>query len=130
MFKYVESDEPGPFVVIGEPGVGKSALLAQFATQYSQSNPSAFVLPHFISASPDSSHVRHTIFRIALELKHKFKLSEQVPEDYKALKEAFARLIESAGLAAGSTTRVVVLIDALNQLDPRDQVMCSLFITL
>eukprot|EP01126_Amoeba_proteus_P031980 TRINITY_DN3126_c0_g1_i6.p1 TRINITY_DN3126_c0_g1~~TRINITY_DN3126_c0_g1_i6.p1 ORF type:complete len:1516 (+),score=323.93 TRINITY_DN3126_c0_g1_i6:167-4549(+) len=114
MTKFVEGFNTQLLVISGSPGDGKSSLLANFACDYALKNPRTFVLPHFISSSPGSIDICNTLRRLCNELKQAFKLEEKVPEEYKELTLVFSSMLESASFKG----KVVVIIDALNQLDP------------
>eukprot|EP00005_Dracoamoeba_jomungandri_P014410 CAMPEP_0174272484 /NCGR_PEP_ID=MMETSP0439-20130205/51414_1 /TAXON_ID=0 /ORGANISM="Stereomyxa ramosa, Strain Chinc5" /LENGTH=2345 /DNA_ID=CAMNT_0015363075 /DNA_START=11 /DNA_END=7048 /DNA_ORIENTATION=+ len=115
--KFVNGEEAGPLVVVGDAGTGKSALLAQFAKQYSEKNDNCFVVSHFIGASPDSTDIRHTLFRICKELSTHFSLGD-VPEEYKELKIAFVQVLEQL---AFHSKKVVIILDGLDQLDEKER---------
>jgi len=107
-----------PLVVLGEAGSGKSALLANWASDYRQSHPADFVLMHFVGASQDSADWRTMLRRILGELKQHFRIQQDIPNQPSALREAFANwlhMIEDQRDHASD--RVVIVIDALNQLE-------------
>ena len=97
----------------GAPGCGKSALLANFAHVYAGDHPEAFVLAHFIGASSGSTDIRRTLLRLSGELVRRFKLTEDIPEEYEGLRAAFGRILTQA---AASGTQIVLIVDALDQL--------------
>lgn len=101
-------------VVTGKPGDGKSALLANFAKVYAEKNPSTFILPHFIGASPSSNDIAKTLRRLCSELKTVFELNDPLPDTYKDLCNLLPVLLEQAAFKG----KLVVIIDAINQLDP------------
>jgi DNA replication protein DnaC len=59
------------FAVLGEPGGGKSSLVAAFAREYMQKSREQgnVVIPHFVGAAPGSTNCRHTLERLSNELK-------------------------------------------------------------
>lgn len=64
-------DVPSLFAVLGEPGGGKSSLVAAFAREYmlkSKENGDV-VIPHFVGAAPGSTNLRHVLERLCSELK-------------------------------------------------------------
>ncbi len=106
-----------PLVVLGESGVGKSALLANWVLRYRASHPAEPVLVHFIGSSPDSSDWRAMLRRIMGELGRRLGIEgEEVPDAPDQLRLAFADRLHAT--AAGG--RTVLVIDALNQLEDRD----------
>lgn len=101
-------------VVTGEPGEGKSSLLAHFSQSFAMKNPTTFVLTHYVGASVDSIDVRSMLERLCRELRDAFDLDEVIPEDYKELINTFSSFLEQACFKG----KVLVIIDALDQLDP------------
>ncbi len=117
-----ESGGNGYLCVIGEPGSGKSALLGKFYRDYlnGTDNQAAhrndLVIPHFVGASPASTNVRQLLRRLCHELALGAGFDEEVPEEYDKLREALPRFLSQAA----ATKRIVILIDAINQMDPAD----------
>jgi tetratricopeptide (TPR) repeat protein len=105
-----------PLVVLGESGSGKSALLANWARSYRAANAGDFVLMHFIGASAASADWAAMLRRILAELERGFELQLEIPDRPDALRLAFANALHMAA-AKG---RVVLVLDALNQLDDRE----------
>ena len=105
-----------PLVVIGESGSGKSALLANWASGYRRANPDAFVLEHYIGATPGSSDWAAMLRRIMGEFNRKLGLLQDIPDKPDALRSAFPNWLHMAA-AKG---RVVLVLDALNQLEDRE----------
>ncbi len=108
--------EPSLLVVTGEPGSGKSALLGRFYRDYVMTHPDEIVIPHFVGASQGSTSIRQTLRRLCHELAQATGVEDEIPEDIKELVQAFLEFLERA--AGGK--RVVIVIDALNQLDATD----------
>ncbi len=105
-----------PLVVLGESGSGKSALLANWARQYRDAHQDVLLLMHFIGATPDSADWMAMLRRIMGEFKRRFDTREEIPDKPDALRAAFANWLHMAA-AKG---RVVLILDALNQLEDRD----------
>ena len=118
------ADDGPPLVVLGESGIGKSALLANWILNRSRPatpNPQPsrdFTLIHFIGATPDSADPISLLRRFMLELKRRFpnQLSEEVPTHPQKIREAFPGWL--AGVAASG--RIILILDGLNQLEDRD----------
>jgi WD40 repeat protein len=114
---FAESDESAPCLVAGPSGSGKSAALARFVTEYRQAHPQTLVIAHFVGASPRSTGLRDLLRRFCLILKDHFGFTEEVPEETARLLVAFRELLGK--VPAGE--RVLLVIDALNQLDETDR---------
>ncbi|MBN2131662.1 MAG: DUF4062 domain-containing protein [Sedimentisphaerales bacterium] len=105
-----------PLVVLGESGSGKSALLANWAAGYRRAHPDAFVLEHYIGATPGSADWAALLRRIMGEFKRKLGLQQDIPDKPDALRSACPNWLHMAA-AKG---RIVLLLDALNQLEDRE----------
>ena len=109
----------GYLVVVGEPGSGKSAMLGKFYRDYVESTNSQpadrreLVIPHFVGASAASTNARQVLRRLSHELASSAGITDEIPDDYDKLRETFSSFLQRA--AAGR--RVVILIDAINQMD-------------
>jgi hypothetical protein len=113
LFAHAEgAGDDGYLCVVAEPGSGKSALLARFYRDYEARHPDHLVIPHFIGVN--ATNVRELLRRLCHELAVGAGLSEELPVDFDELRTRFSELLE----AAAQTRRVVLLIDAINQLDP------------
>jgi hypothetical protein len=108
---------PNIFVLTGDPGSGKSALLAKFTRNLTTEpfvirHPS-FVIPHFIGASTGSTDLRRTLRRLCHELALAAENAEPLPLDINELITHFQKLLTEAG----AKKRVILVFDALNQFD-------------
>ena len=104
-----------PLAVTGESGVGKSALLANWELKYRQEHPHDLVIMHFCSASANSSDWINMLRHVMGELKQFLNLKDEIPEDADALRKTFPQWLYQAGLKG----KVVLILDALNQLEDR-----------
>ncbi len=105
-----------PLVILGESGAGKSALLANWARHFQAEHPGELVVLHFIGVTHASTDWAAMLRRILQELKRHFGLPQEIPEQPAALRSAFPNWLNMAA-ARG---RVILVLDALNQLDDRD----------
>jgi WD40 repeat protein len=112
-----DREDRKPLVVTGEPGSGKSALLAECARRCRELFPDALVLPHFIGASPGSTALGSTLRSLCEALRRGCGLEDELPDDPQELRGLFSVLL---GKAAAQQP-VVLLLDAVNQLDPLDR---------
>ncbi|MBI4871514.1 MAG: NACHT domain-containing protein [Candidatus Riflebacteria bacterium] len=114
--EYVRGAETVPLVLTGESGSGKSALLAAWCQQFAASDPEALVAAHFVGASPASTRADRTMEFLFRHLGRELGLPEEFPKDPKEMPGAFAKRLAEAG----AKRRVVLVLDALNQLDPAE----------
>jgi tetratricopeptide (TPR) repeat protein len=115
--EHARGNDDGPgLVLLGESGSGKSALLANWAIRYRQEHPDELVLMHFIGASPYSTDWVAMLRRILQELKRRFSIEQNVPDQPEAVRSAFANWLHMAA-ARGQT---VLVLDGVNQLEDRD----------
>jgi WD40 repeat protein len=101
-------------VVTGPPGSGKSALMAQCVLQVREEQPDALVLPFFIGSAPESSDPTQMVLYLCEVLRRECAVDEALPTD----PESFQTLLPTFLAKAAGHRRVVLFIDALNQLDP------------
>ena len=109
-------DDGQPLVVLGESGSGKSALLANWALEYRDSHPEELLLMHFIGATPYSADWAAMVRRILGEFKRRLEIEQDIPDQPDALRGAFANWLHMAA----AKKKVVLILDALNQLEDRD----------
>jgi tetratricopeptide (TPR) repeat protein len=102
-----------PLVVFGEPGSGKSSLLAWWVLQLLMS-PQLPVVYHFVGASPRSAQWRPMLVRIMDELARALEMKEEkAPEDSLELPAVF----QSWLVRAVSLGPFVLVVDGLDELD-------------
>jgi len=111
---HVAGQDP-PLAVLGESGIGKSALLANWFIRHRQEHPTDFSLIHFVGSTPDSADAVRLLRRIMLEMKRHFGVSEEIPALPDKIREEFLQWLLYAG-----SSRIVLVLDRLNQLDDRD----------
>jgi nephrocystin-3 len=116
----VTGDGP-PLVILGESGVGKSALLANWALGYRKKHPDDFVFCHFIGSTPQSTDYVALLHRLISEIKNRIEDPEEVPAQPDKLREALPLwLAKASAWADREGHRVVIILDALNQIEDRD----------
>ncbi|MGH9971815.1 MAG: tetratricopeptide repeat protein [Pyrinomonadaceae bacterium] len=113
--EHARGDGP-PRVVLGESGSGKSALLANWALKYRNSHPEELLLMHFIGATPYSTDWAAMLRRIMGEFKRHFGIEQDIPDQPDVLRSAFANWLHMVA----ARSKVVLILDALNQLEDRD----------
>ena len=114
---YVEGSETCPLAIWGEPGSGKSALLARVVQEAEETHPGAAVLYRFIGATPDSSSGRALLESLCRQVSRCYGGDESdIQLDYKELSGEF---VERLGLATAQKP-LILLLDALDQLSDAD----------
>jgi tetratricopeptide (TPR) repeat protein len=105
-----------PLVALGKSGSGKSALLANWALRYREQHPDQLLIMHFIGASPYSGDWAAMLRRILGEFNRRLGLHTEIPDEPEKLRRVFANALHMAA-ARG---RIILVLDALNQLEDRD----------
>lgn len=100
--------------LIGEPGTGKSAMLAHLTQHLTSNTQSAtLVIPHFVGSSIGSTDVYRTLRRLCHELIIGTGITAEIPNDPRRLLASFPEILKQAC----EEKRVVILLDAINQFD-------------
>jgi WD40 repeat protein len=108
-----DADDRRPLALTGAPGSGKSALMAECARRCREQYPTALVLPHFVGVAPGSAALPATLRSICETLRRECGLADEVPDDPDELRRRWPLFLRQAGAARP----VILLIDALNQLE-------------
>lgn len=139
LLKHALDTRPCIVLVTGPAGSGKSALMARLVQALEPFGGAAappdgsalrLVIPHFVGASPRSTNLRQMLRRFCLILRTRVRIGgetcpaqppadaspSKLPEQTDQLIEEFQRIVQSIL----PEDRVVVVIDALNQLDATD----------
>jgi tetratricopeptide (TPR) repeat protein len=107
-----------PLVVSAESGLGKSALAAYLTETFRAQHPSAVIIEHYVGASEQSGSALSLARHLIEEVRQRFSISEEPPIDpKKLLSECGNWLWRLGNPAAGQGQPVLVVLDALNQLD-------------
>ena len=117
--EHVKGNGP-PIVLTGESGCGKSALLANWAHQYRKKHSKDLLLMHFIGASSYSADWTEMVRRFMGEFKRRFGIEDDIPKDPEELKTAFPNWLNLVSAKVPTKRRIILIIDALNQLEEID----------
>ncbi|MCX6900668.1 MAG: DUF4062 domain-containing protein, partial [Verrucomicrobia bacterium] len=133
LLAYANSDDTKPLLVTGPSGTGKSAVLARFVQSLQSESTiphSALRIPHFVGASPNSTSLRQMLRRFCLTLRNKFGYTDQRTREGQQPETIPAEVLEETNKLVSTfqdflkrvpaDVRVVIVIDALNQLDETD----------
>ncbi|KAL3870127.1 hypothetical protein ACJMK2_042738, partial [Sinanodonta woodiana] len=102
-----------PFVILGESGSGKSAIVANWAKEIEEQEPDTFLFVHFIGSTAESALYLKIIRRICEEIKDYFKIDQAIPSTDTHLIQDLGKWIHMAGTRA----KCVFILDAVNQLN-------------
>jgi nephrocystin-3 len=104
-------------IVTGEPGSGKSALLANWMIDFRRLHRNQYVFYHAFGATPESGDGPAMLRRLLSELTRRLQVRVEIPEDTDGLQHAFADSLAQAA----SRDKIVLVLDALNQLEEQDR---------
>jgi len=120
-------ESKSPFLIKGESGTGKSALLSNWlhrrernATRSKTNSPlgEEFLFWHAVGCSRQSMNVNFLIRRLIVDLKNRFELARDIPKSQERLSWELPRFLE----LAAKKGRVIIVIDGLNRLVNNDNV--------
>ncbi len=140
-----------PLVVVGEPGIGKSALLANWASRYHETHPDLPVVTHFIGVSANSTLMSAMMLRIVAELNQAFGIDQtETSEIFAMLRKlaterghhemtieitpedpylvGYQRKLFNLLSTIAEHGRVILVIDALDRLAKRDKASSLLWL--
>lgn len=108
-----------PLLILGESGVGKSALLSNWLEKKhrnalrSRSSVDEFIFWHAVGCSRQSTNVNNLIRRLIVDLTNRFELSmRDVPVHQERLSWELPRFLE----LASKRGKIIVVIDGVNRL--------------
>jgi tetratricopeptide (TPR) repeat protein len=112
LMAHAQGDTNQPLVILGESGMGKTALLANWAMAYrqAQSQPDEFIFWHFCGSSPASTDPIAMLRRLMMTLQQVFKIEDEVPTTAEAVIEQLPLWL------AKIQRRAIIIFDGLNQL--------------
>lgn len=110
-----------PFLVKGESGTGKSALLSNWLRRRKRVGPRAratdeFVFWHAVGCSRQSLNINSLLRRLMMELKSRFELSRELPSNQDRLSWELPRFLD----AASRRGKIIVVIDGLHRIANND----------
>jgi hypothetical protein len=107
-----------PLLILGSPGSGKSALLANWLQRRQRNMTRSraaddFVFWHAVGCTRQSMDVHNLMRRMMRDLKARFELSRDVPRTQSRLSWDLPRFLE----LASKKGKVIIVIDGLHRLD-------------
>ena len=109
---YIDNPDHQVFLLHGEGGTGKTALISRSIQKTLSDYPETVVVYRFLGTTPQSSNPRELLFSVCQELCRRFKKPEDdIPQEYNGLVSYFKNLLVSAEV------KTILFIDALDQID-------------
>eukprot|EP00727_Mastigamoeba_balamuthi_P008715 m51a1_g4466 hypothetical protein (1454) ;mRNA; f:212409-226250 len=126
--KHVAGELEQPLVVVGEPGCGKSALIANWIERHREHHPENVVVEHYVGCSAMSTHYAFILWRVMDQVMRALDIEdEQLPDPTRqaeAVVAMFPAWIEAAVEKRNPNRRsVVICIDGLNKIDERQNAL-------
>lgn len=109
--RYCELGLNTPIILTGESGCGKSAFLANWASEYAAARPEALIILHNIGLTATGNDHLDFIWRVCSEIKERYGISEEIPSTAEQLEAKFP-----LWLARAQRERLIIIIDALDKL--------------
>lgn len=110
------SSDSKPLVITGKPGIGKSALIANWLVNFHKKNPETFILYHSIGGGKDSTNYISILNRLLQEINFQFNLLDDIPSD----PEIMANLLPQFLANSVGRGRWILILDGINQLESID----------
>jgi hypothetical protein len=112
--KFLTSQPNGYFIIEGEPGIGKSAILAKYVQQTG-------CVAHFNVRSQGITSVERFLKNVCTQLISRYNLPySSLPPDATRDGQFFAQLLGEVSAKLKTGDRLVIAIDALDEVDRTD----------
>jgi len=117
IINYIKFDNRIPFIIKGDPGSGKTALIAKIYERLEEENIAGSHIIRFIGTTPSSSDSIGLIRNMCEQFinKYEIKIEEEIPFEYPKLNEVFWKIISLI------KERIIILVDGLDQLSKTDK---------
>jgi hypothetical protein len=117
---FLTSQPNGYFIIEGEPGIGKSAILAKYVQKTG-------CVAHFNVRSQGITSVERFLKNVCTQLISRYNLSySSLPPDATRDGQFFAQLLGEVSAKLKTGDRLVIAIDALDEVDRTDHTGANL----
>ncbi len=114
---YLSSEDAGPLALVGEPGSGKSAVMAQAVEDAAKAHPGALVVSRFIAWTPGSAVIRDLLDKLCRQISRAYPpAGEATPGDYREVVQEFPKRLA----LATKEKPLLLFLDAVDQLSEAD----------
>ncbi len=109
---FLANNPSGYFIIEGDPGAGKSAILAEYARRTG-------CICHFNVRQQGINTARHFLESVCSQLIERYGLDHKGPLPLEATEDGafLARLLEEASGQLGDAERLVIAVDALDEVE-------------
>lgn len=113
--KFQADQSKGYYIIEGDPGMGKSTLLAEYVRRTD-------CVVHFNTRLSDVTHTRQFLQSITQQLSIRYGLStSEAPKDPAEFASFLSGLLQNASSHVKTGERLVIAVDALDEVDTDDQ---------
>ncbi|KMN92355.1 tetratricopeptide repeat protein [Priestia aryabhattai] len=121
---YISRESSVPFHVFGEPGTGKSSLLAQASEIIKKQYPESVIIRRFIGVTPNSFNITSLLKSICWELEKSYNCFTNI-ENQEQPKNVTGWIRKIRNLVNNATKDkpLLLCLDALNQLTDQKEVL-------
>jgi|GEM_PF-449733 len=99
-----------PMIVMGDQGLGKSALLSNWTEKYSLENPQDLIVSEFPEALPNDADEADLIHRILRKIQREFSLNNVIPNNIGKMKRELIDVLN----AVSTKKRIILVLDGLH----------------
>lgn len=108
---FIEGHENGYFEIEGDPGVGKSAILAEYVRRNG-------LISHFNIRAQGINSARHFLESLCTQLIQRFQLPHAaLPPNAMTDGSVLNQLLEEAAASLAAGERLIIAVDALDEVD-------------
>jgi hypothetical protein len=109
----LRADTLGARVAItGEPGIGKSALLAAWLAKYQKLQPDRLIIVHHVGATSRGSESIGVRRRVMAEIRERFAIDLNIPSTEDEVRNQFLAFLEHS-----NSLPIVLIIDGIDHMD-------------
>ena len=109
---YLAQDTTQPFVIWGQSGSGKIALMAHASDLAKAQQPNAQIITRFVGATPASTDSQGLLTSLCQEIIRVYQLETKIPSNFSQIIRLFPALLQEPT----QEKPLIIFLDALDQL--------------